>query len=137
VKALRALLTALPCLLGTGAVFADANGDLLLAARAGEVKEMNAALESGADANATGEAGITALMYAAASGHPEAVQRLLDAHASVNTLAGPNNITALRIAVAAGSADAARHLLAAGADRDDMDVNGSRLLFAASGNGNI
>lgn len=136
-KAIPALLIALPMLLGTTAVLADANGDLLLAARAGEVNEMNAALEGGADANATGEAGITALMYAAASGHPEAVQRLLEAHASVNTPVGPNRITALRIAVAAGSADAARHLLAAGADRNDMDVNGSRLLFAAAGNGSI
>jgi ankyrin repeat protein len=39
--------------------------------------------------------------------------------------------------VAAGSAEAARHLLAAGADRNDMDGNGSRLLFAAAATGSI
>jgi ankyrin repeat protein len=137
VKTIRVVLTMLPLLAGTRMALADANGDLLKAARAGEVEQINSALESGADADATGEAGITALMYAAASGHPDAVQRLLDAHARVNTPVGPNGITALRIAVAAGSADSARRLLAAGADRNDMDVNGSRLLFAAAGNGSI
>jgi ankyrin repeat protein len=131
------LLAALPLLLATRVALADANSELLEAARTGELRSMDSALAHGADADAAGEAGITALMYAAASGHPDAVQRLLDAHAHVNTPVGPNKITALRIAVAAGSAEAARRLLAAGADRDDMDVNGSRLLFAAAGNGSV
>ncbi len=137
VKIIPALLAALPLALAAQVALADANSDLLDAAHAGEIERMNVALEHGADANATGEAGITALMYAAASGHPEAVQRLLDAQARVNTRVGPNGITALRIAVAAGSADAAQRLLAAGADRNDTDVNGSRLLFAAAGNGDV
>jgi ankyrin repeat protein len=75
-------------------------------------------------------------MYSAASGHPEVVQRLLDAHARVDARA-IRGITALRIAVAAGSPDAARRLLAAGADRNEVDENGSRLLFAAAGNGSV
>lgn len=124
-------------LLAPAPALADANSELLEAARAGEVEQIGSALAHGADANAAGEQGITALMYAAASGHPEAVRRLVEADADVNAPAGPNRITALRIAVAAGSADAARHLLAAGADRNDMDGNGSRLLFAAAGNGSI
>jgi ankyrin repeat protein len=137
VRTIPALLAVLPMLVAGRVALADVNRELLEAARAGAIEQMNAALNGGANADATGEAGITALMYAAASGHPEAVQRLLDAHARVNTLAGPNSITALRIAVAAGSTDAARRLLAAGADRNDTDANGSRLLFAAAGNGSV
>jgi len=125
------------CLLFALPAAATIRDDLLEAARHGEVAAIAAALELGADVNAAGEDGITALMYAAASAHPEAVQRLLEAHARTDTRVGRNNITALRIAVAAGSTDAARRLLAAGADRDDMDSNGSRLLFAAAGNGSV
>jgi ankyrin repeat protein len=116
---------------------ASINDDLLEAARHGEVAAIAAALDGGADANTAGEDGVSALMYAAASGHPDAVQRLLEAHARTDTRVGRNRITALRIAVAAGSPDAARRLLAAGADRNETDSNGSRLLFAAAGNGSV
>ncbi|HTP40089.1 MAG TPA: ankyrin repeat domain-containing protein [Steroidobacteraceae bacterium] len=135
VSALRTALLLLPLLLATRPAAAGANEDLLRAARAGDTAQLALALMHGADANAAGEQGISALMYAAASGHPEAVQQLLDAHARLDTRAGRIGVTALRIAVAAGSADAARVLLAAGADRNETDANGSRLLFAAAGNG--
>lgn len=134
---LRAALVLLPLLLAAGPVAADANDDLLTAARKGDVDAISGALEHGAEVDAATGQGVSALMFAAASGRADAVQRLLDAHARINTRAGSNAISALRVAVAAGSADIARRLLAAGADRNDMDANGSRLLFAAAGNGSI
>jgi ankyrin repeat protein len=137
VHPLCAALALLPLLLVARPAAADANEDLLAAARKGDVREMAAALEHGAAVDTATEQGVSALMFAAASGHPEAVQQLLDAAARVDTRAGPNRISALRIAVAAGSVDAARRLLAAGADRNDVDANGSRLLFAAAGNGSV
>lgn len=136
-KALHAALALLPLLFAARPAAADANGDLLEAARIGDAKQLAKALDEGADVNTAGEQGVSALMYAAASGHPEAVQQLLDARARTDARAGRNRISALRIAVAAGSADSARRLLAAGADRNDTDENGSRLLFAAAGNGSV
>lgn len=135
--ALRAALALLPLLLVARPAAANANEDLLAAARKGDVRAMATALEQGAEPDTATDQGVSALMFAAASGRPEAVQRLLDAHARVDARVGPNAISALRIAVAAGSADAARRLLVAGADRNDTDANGSRLLFAAAGNGSI
>jgi uncharacterized protein len=135
VSAVHALF-AVPLLLAARPAAADANTDLLDAARRGEIRQVEQALELGADVNTTGEQGISALMFSAASGHPEVVQRLLDARARVDARA-VRGISALRIAVAAGSPDAARRLLAAGADRNEVDENGSRLLFAAAGNGSV
>ncbi len=114
----------------------DANDTLIEAARAGDVEQITQALQKGANVDAVSGQGVSALMFAAAAGRPLAVQKLLDAHAHVDTRVG-RGITALRIAVAAGSPDTARRLLAAGADRNDVDTNGSRLLFAAAGNGNV
>jgi len=130
-------LCMLPLLLAARMASADANADLLEAAEHGDVRQLDSALAHGAMVDASDEHGITALMFAAASGHPQAAQRLLDAHAQVDVRTGRNHITALRIAVAAGSPEIARRLLAAGADRDETDANGSRLLFAAAGNGGI
>jgi ankyrin repeat protein len=137
VPLLPALLAALPLLLATHRAAAAPNDDLLDAAHKGEATAVAAALARGADANAIAGEGVTALMYAAASGHADAVRKLLDAHARVNDRAGARGISALRIAVAAGAVEAARQLLDAGADRNDIDSNGSRLLFAAAGNGSV
>jgi uncharacterized protein len=135
--ALRAALALLPLLLAARPAMADADEDLLVAARKGDVREMARALEHGAGVDTATEQGVSALMFAAASGRPEAVRHLVDAHARINARAGANGISALRIAVAASSIEAARHLLAAGADRNDVDANGSRLLFAAAGTGSV
>ena len=130
-------LLAVPLLAVARLASADANTDLLDAAEHGDVQRLETALAGGAIADASDEHGITALMYASASGKPEAAQRLLDAHARVDARMGRNRITALRIAVATGSPEIARRLLAAGADRNETDANGSRLLFAAAGNGKV
>ncbi len=138
-QALRGALVALSLVAALPAAadaLADANDRLIEAARAGDVEQITQALQKGASVDAASGQGVSALMFAAASGHPLAVQSLLDAHAHVDTRVG-RGITALRIAVAAGSPDTARRLLAAGADRNDVDTNGSRLLFAAAGNGNV
>ncbi len=131
------IVLALPLLAFARLACADANTDLLDAAEHGDVQRLEAALAGGASVDASDEHGITALMYASASGKPEAAQRLLDAHARVDTRMGRNRVTALRIAVATGSSQIARQLLSAGADRNETDANGSRLLFAAAGNGKV
>lgn len=136
-KFMTIALLAIPLLAAVRTASAEVNADLLDAAQDGDSQRLESALSQGAAVDASDEHGITALMYASASGHPEVAQRLLDAHARVDVRMGRNRITALRIAVAAGSPEIARRLLAAGADRNETDANGSRLLFAAAGNGKI
>lgn len=108
---------------------------LMLAAERGQTDTLRTLLAAGADANATRSGGVTPLMHAAASGEPAAVRLLLDAHADVNVRSARNGVTALRVAVVTGSVDSARALLAAGADPDELDDAGARLLFAAAGAG--
>ena len=120
----------------------EARGDheataLMLAAERGHTAVMRSLLEAGADANAARPDGVTPLMHAAAGGHAAAVQLLLEASARVNTHGRSDGISALRVAVAVGSIESARRLLAAGADRNDEDSSGARLLFTAAGAGSV
>jgi ankyrin repeat protein len=110
---------------------------LMLAAERGHVDIMRMLLAAGADPAATRSGGITVLMHAAASGKAEAVKLLVDARVDVNARATRNGLSALRVAAATGSVDCARVLLAAGADADEVDASGARLLFTAAGNGSV
>jgi ankyrin repeat protein len=121
---------------------AEAHGEqeataLMLAAERGHTAIMSALLTAGAGANTPRPGGITPLMHAAASGKADAVQLLLDAHAEVRARSTRTGITALRVAVAIGSLDTTQRLLAAGADRDDQDEAGARLLFTAASSGSV
>ena len=60
-------------------MLADATADLLRAARNGSAAELEEALARGASINAPDGSGRTALILAAANGHPRVVRRLLAA----------------------------------------------------------
>jgi ankyrin repeat protein len=115
-------------LLAAGQSLADANGDLFAASLSGDVGALSGALARGADANATDEHGLTALMYCAAVGKPEAVRTLLDARANANAHAAQDGITALDIALDRQQWQAAELLLAQGASLADSATGKERAL---------
>ena len=84
-----------------------------------------------ANLNATNNVGVSALMAAAAAGHPQIVEHLLANGANVNlkTIEGR---TALMLAVRSGMADISSLLLAGKAEVDAKDEQGSTALMLAS-----
>lgn len=125
---MRRSLLAASLLLAAGPVFSDANGDLLAASLRGDVQGLSGALAQGADANATDEHGLTALMYSAAVGKPDAVRTLLEARADANAHARGDGITALDIALDRQHWQAAELLLALGASLADSATGKSMAL---------
>ena len=103
---------------------------LMTAASSGDANELQTLLDAGADVNATGDDGETALMAAATRGHSEAAQTLLDAGADVNASAD-NGETALMYAALRGHPDTVQALLDAGANVDARDINGETALMHA------
>jgi uncharacterized protein len=89
---------------------------LLMAARAGNGRIVDALLKAGADVKSTSTVGTTALMFAAASGNVEAVQALIKAGAEVNAKDNTQGQTAAMFAAANGRADVIRILAAGKAD---------------------
>lgn len=94
------------------------NYDLMLirAARSGDVKQVQALLAQGANANASDRDGTTALMFAAQQGYTEIVKVLCDRGADLNLRRKLYGITALMLAAANHRVDALELLLAKGAD---------------------
>jgi uncharacterized protein len=89
---------------------------LMTAARTGRLGPVKALLARGAAVDATEERrGQTALMWAAAEGHADVVQALIDAGADFRTSL-PSGFTPLLFAVREGRLGVARVLLNAGAD---------------------
>jgi ankyrin repeat protein len=93
---------------------------LLVAAERGDVEQVRAMLDGGADPNVCGEGGMTPLILAAREGHHDVVEMLLKAGADVNGCSEPGycggNSTALRCAVVRGHTAVVKSLLEAGAD---------------------
>ncbi len=85
------------------------------AAKAGNLKGLEAALAAGADVNARDAKGWTALMYTVDNGYVLLVEPLLQAKADPDVQA-PDGATALFMAVAHGHADIFPLLMHAGAD---------------------
>lgn len=94
-------------------------GDLVHAAKSGDVAAAKAALAAGADANAT-HWNKSALMIAAENGHADVVRLLLEAGANPDaaTFSGPNIL--VRAAVN-GHRDVVRALIGGGADPNATD----------------
>ncbi|MCY4612209.1 MAG: SUMF1/EgtB/PvdO family nonheme iron enzyme [Nitrospira sp.] len=85
------------------------------AAKAGNLKELEAALAAGMDVNARDDRGWTALMYVVNMGDVLLLEPLLQAKADVNLLA-PDGATALFMAAAHGHSELISVLMKAGAD---------------------
>ena len=118
------------------ATFKAVTGSALLAASdVGDVKAVKAALETGADTNATAERGVTALMLVARAGSGGAVQALLAKGADA-TLRSHEGHSALDLAAEADAVDCARLLIEKGGANVDA-AGGAReltpLLQAAAG----
>jgi ankyrin repeat protein len=94
---------------------ADEVSDRLLeAASGGNLAAVEDALEQGADVNARGQFGDTALNLAAEHGHTQVVERLLEKGADVNNLGGADK-TPIMNAAFAGNVGIVRRLLEKGA----------------------
>lgn len=92
---------------------------LMTAARTGRLGPVRALLARGAAVDAAEERrGQTALMWAAAEGHAEVVQQLIEAGADLRRRL-PSGFTPLLFAVREGRLDVVRVLLQAGADPND------------------
>ena len=91
-------------------------------------------LAKGATVNAKSRDGMTALMSAAAAGHTDAVQVLLEQRPNVNAKA-ENGATALMAAAVSGHADVVRILLDNDAAVDVKVAGGQTALMLAGSNG--
>jgi ankyrin repeat protein len=131
---------------------------LMLAGRTGDPATLRMLLESGADANAVDQSmGESALMWAAAENHADAVRTLVAAGARVDLRSAPMEFskdrfgdgrsarftvlprggwTALMYAARQDSREAARALAVAGADLDATDPDGTTALTLAVINSN-
>lgn len=108
----------------------DAKRDALWAAvRAGDAKAVQAALDAGADVNATNEIGISALWIAASKGRFDVVELLVKRGADVSARDGIWYQTPLSMSVSGGQLDAAKLLIKSGAK--DVDA----ALFSAASTG--
>ena len=108
---------------------------LLQGAEQGDSKTVRAALEAGADPNASNRQGLTALMLAAREGHRTIVRAVLDAGADINAGShGPTRrgLTALMLAAEFDEPRVARLLIDRGADVDAQDLAGTTALMLAA-----
>lgn len=102
--------------------------ELMDAAAKGDLARVRDLLAQGADVNAMGRSGLTALMAAANAAVAEA---LIAKGADVNAK-GPTGLTALTHAISWNRIDVAQVLLARGADPNAKGISGSRVLRDAA-----
>jgi len=105
------------------------------AARKGDLIEVRALLNAGADVNASHGDGMTALHWAAESGDVEMVRTLLFAGAFPDAVTRNGEYTPLHLASRAGHAEAVLALLEGGADVERLSVNGTAPLHFAAASG--
>ena len=93
----------------------------------GDVTEVQALLDRGANVNEKTESGVTALMTAAGMNHLEVVQLLVNRRADVNARS-PGGYTALMSAALNGHAEVVKVLLEKGAEVNAKDISGRTAL---------
>jgi serine/threonine-protein phosphatase 6 regulatory ankyrin repeat subunit B len=108
----------------------DWKGNPVLVIEARHVDAVRALIAHGADVNAKGKDGATALMAAAADGATDSLLALLDAGADLHARSEFGR-TPLIVAVRNAEADAVRLLLARGARVADQDLEGKTALAHA------
>ena len=106
-------------------------GDLLIAAREGDLARVQALIAGGAPVNTQDRSGATPLMAAAANGHGDAVRALIAAGAD-SKLKDASGRTALMAAAANRQGEIAAALLAAKTDVNAQDAEGKTALFLAA-----
>ena len=120
------------CLVFTPSASAgELENQLISAAKSGDVAGIQAALDRGANIEATDNDGQTALMQAARWGHADAVKLLLEKGANVKST-DKNGTTALLCAAPNGSADMVKLLLEKGSDIEAKDDDGYTALMNAA-----
>ncbi len=107
---------------------------LILAAKRGNVKEVERILSAGADADYRGMWGMTPLIWTASKGHNKVAELLLARGADVNVKAN-NQSTALMWACFSGHDDMVRLLLEKGAEVHAKSSSGATPLVAATERG--
>ena len=105
------------------------------AAQTGDIAEVRALLQQGADVNAAQTDGLTALHWAAMNNYGEILDVLLYAGATVKPLTRVGGYTPLHLAARSGHAEIVTKLTAAGADPDEWTTTGvTAIHFAAQAN---
>ena len=106
-------------------------GDIWMAAKEGEIEELNDLLDNGADPNALDTMGITPLSWAVIRGHQDAAELLLNRGADVNQ---PNRDGAIALHGAAflGKTSLVEFLLANGANVNARNQAGQTALQSAA-----
>lgn len=107
---------------------------LILAAKRGNIREVERILDSGADSDFRGMWGMTPLIWAASKGHTKIAELLLSRGADVNARAN-NQSTALMWACFSGHDDMVRLLLEKGAEVQAKSNSGATPLVAAAERG--
>jgi ankyrin repeat protein len=122
--------------MGAEALAKAADATLLDAAERGDRKVALQLLAKGANANAAGPDGTTAIMWAASNDDLELVRALIKAGANV-TLKNQFGTSALTEAAIIGSASVVDALLKAGADPNTRNPEGETPLMAVARSGNV
>ncbi len=134
---MRVFLTAFAVLAAGASLLFSGDPSLVDTAASGEhMAAMRLVAVKGANVNATGADGATAIMYAAANGDLELVRALIKAGADVK-LANQLGTSAITEAAIIGNAPIIAALLKAGADPNFKTPNGETPLMAAARSGKL
>jgi Ankyrin repeats (3 copies) len=104
-------------------------GNLVQAARKGDIDGMEKLLRQGANVNAADAQGMTPLLFAAANGHTRAVKFLLGKGADIKTQDG-RGYTALMLVAGSGNVELAQVLLQSGSNlnaRNDLGLTAAEI----------
>ncbi len=111
--------------------WANINGDLVTAARKGDIEAVKSYIAKGADVNAKDSDGLTALQFAARWGHLDCVKALLASGADVDE-ADSLGWTALMLSAVVGHVDCVKTLIDNGADVNAKNSEGWTVLILAA-----